>query len=65
MQALRRLDTRVFGFFTFCLNLFLYTILRVQIGIKKIVIVFFENFFIFIPWGGMEGFGGARMTNIA
>ena len=31
----KNVDNRVFGFFTFCLNLFLYTILRVQIGMKK------------------------------
>ena len=48
------MNTRVFGFFTFRLNLFLYTILWVQISMKKIVIVFFQKLFYLHTPSGYE-----------
>ena len=54
---------RVIGFFTFCLILFLYTILRIQIDMKKNRDSFWKIFL--SPVGGMKDFFGARirMTN--
>ena len=55
----RRINIRVFGFFTFCLNLFLYTILRVQIGMKKNRDCFFWKIFLSsYPGGARKVFGG-------
>ena len=59
------LGTRVFGFFTFSFNHFLYTILRVQINMKKNRGSFFEKFFYLYTLGGYERFLGGRVGLIS
>ena len=58
------LRSRVYEIFTFCLNLFLYTILRVQMNMKKNRDSFFSKIFYLYTLGGYERFFGGRMTNI-